>query len=105
VTESTETLTHAQIDSTLSAQVGWRRGQDTLVRELQFRDFDAALAFVERLGDMANDYGRRPDMCISEFNHVKLSVSNPHHAGLTRAELRLAAKVDTVIEQLPQETR
>jgi 4a-hydroxytetrahydrobiopterin dehydratase len=105
VTESTETLTQAQVDSTLSAQVGWRRDQDTLVRELQFRDFDAALAFVERLADMANDYGRRPDICISEFNHVKLSVSNPHHAGLTRAELRLAAKVDTVIEQLPQETR
>jgi 4a-hydroxytetrahydrobiopterin dehydratase len=105
MTDGAETLTHAQLDRTLATQDGWRREGETIVRELQFRDFEQALDFVERVAEMANDYKRRPDMCISEFNHVRLSIANLHHAGLTRAELRLAAKVDGVIEQVEPESR
>jgi hypothetical protein len=42
---------------------------------------------------------RRPDMCIDDYNHVRITIANPHHADLTRAEERLAAKVDAVIER------
>jgi 4a-hydroxytetrahydrobiopterin dehydratase len=92
-------LTDEQVARSLAAVSGWRREGDTLVRLLQFRDFDEALRFVERLAALANDYGRRPDVCISEFNHVRLEISNLHHAGLTLAEMRLAAKVDAVISE------
>jgi 4a-hydroxytetrahydrobiopterin dehydratase len=91
-------LSNEDVDRALSAERGWRREGDALVRELKLRDFDEALRFVERVAQLANDYGRRPDMCISEFNHVRLSVSNLHHAGFTLAEIRLAAKVNEVIE-------
>lgn len=70
----------------------------TLVRELRMRDFDQAMQILERVASCAIDYGRRPDMCISEFNHVRLSISNPHHAGFTAAELRLATKVSAVLD-------
>jgi 4a-hydroxytetrahydrobiopterin dehydratase len=75
----------------------WRRQGEVLVRELAFRDFDEALRFVERVAQAAVDYQRRPDMCISEFNRVRLTIANPHRAGITLAELRLAAKVDRVV--------
>ena len=91
-------LKDADVDRTLSGKRGWRREGDALVRELQLRDFDEALSFVERVAQLADDYGRRPDMCISEFNHVRLQISNLHHAGFTPAELRLAAKVNDAIE-------
>jgi pterin-4a-carbinolamine dehydratase len=80
----------------LSAQ-GWRRSGDALMRELSFRDFPAALEFVETIGREAVDYQRRPDLAISNFNRVRLTIANPHHAGVTAAELRLAARVDAVI--------
>jgi 4a-hydroxytetrahydrobiopterin dehydratase len=96
---SAATLTDQQVDVTLSAQRGWRREGAALVRQLKLRDFDEALRFLEELAQMANDYGRRPDMCISEFNHVRLSVWNLHHAGFTTAEMRLAARVNAVIEE------
>ena len=83
------------------AHPGWRRIGDTLVRELAFRDFDQALAFLEHVAAAAADHFRRPDMCILEFNHVRLSITNPHRAGITEAERRLAAKVDAVIEAAP----
>jgi pterin-4a-carbinolamine dehydratase len=75
----------------------WRQRGQALVRELRFRDFDEAMGFVQRVADEAVDYGRRPDMCILESNHVRLSVANPHHAGITLAEQRLIDKVDAVV--------
>ena len=77
----------------------WRVDGRSLVREWRFRDFEGALGFVETLGTEAVDYLRRPDMCIDEFNHVRIKITNPHHGDLTRAEERLAAKVDAVIER------
>jgi pterin-4a-carbinolamine dehydratase len=71
---------------------------DSLVWDLRFRDFDEGLRFVERMAEGAVDYGRRPDACIWS-NRVRLSITNPHHAGFTRAEMRLAAKVDAVISE------
>ena len=79
---------------------GWHRAQDSLVRELTFRDFDEAFRFVERVATECVDYGRRPDMCIAELNHVRLTISNPHHAGFTEAERRLMARVDAIVEEI-----
>jgi pterin-4a-carbinolamine dehydratase len=76
---------------------GWRRRGEALEREIRFRDFDEASRFIDQVAECAVDYGRRPDMSIHDSNRVRLSIANPHHAGLTLAEERLATKVDAVI--------
>jgi 4a-hydroxytetrahydrobiopterin dehydratase len=78
---------------------GWRRSGESLVREISFRDFDEAIAFLQRVAACAEDHLRRPDMCILDFNRVRLTITNPHHAGVTAAEVRLAEKVDAVVER------
>jgi 4a-hydroxytetrahydrobiopterin dehydratase len=80
------------------ATPGWRRVGGSLVRELSFRDFDEAFGFVQRVANEAVDHMRRPDICIFGFNRVRLTVANPHHAGLTEAELRLARRVDAILD-------
>jgi 4a-hydroxytetrahydrobiopterin dehydratase len=90
--------TDHEVDAALAELPGWRREGDALVRELEFRDFEDAMRFAERIAACAVDYGRRPDICISEFNHVRLSVANLHHAGFTHAELRLLEKVSAILE-------
>jgi pterin-4a-carbinolamine dehydratase len=80
-----------------SAHAGWSREGDSLVREIEFRDFSDAVAFFERVVSV-EDYLRRPDMCILNYNRVRLTISNPHHAGLTAAEIRLAEKVNRLID-------
>jgi pterin-4a-carbinolamine dehydratase len=87
-----------QLRSALVKERGWELRDGALVRELMMRDFEHALRLLEDLARCAIDFGRRPDMCISEFNHVRLSISNPHHAGFTAAELRLAAKVNAIVD-------
>jgi 4a-hydroxytetrahydrobiopterin dehydratase len=75
----------------------WRRRGEVLIRDFHFRDFPAALAFVDLLGTEAVDYQRRPDLAISELNRVRVTVANHNRAGITAAELRLAARVDAVV--------
>jgi 4a-hydroxytetrahydrobiopterin dehydratase len=82
---------------------GWRRTGDSLFRELSFRDFDEAIAFLEHVAASAEDHLRRPDMCILDFNRVRLTIANPHHAGVTQAELRLVEKVNRVIAPYDRE--
>jgi 4a-hydroxytetrahydrobiopterin dehydratase len=82
----------------LSGHPGWRRSGQSLIRELAFRDFDEAMTFVEQVAKTAEDHLRRPDMCILDFNRVRLTVANPRRAGITPAELRLVAKVDELID-------
>jgi pterin-4a-carbinolamine dehydratase len=79
---------------------GWKEKDQTLVREISTRDFDEAFSLITRIAEAAVDYFRRPDMCVSEFNDVRITVANPHHAGITAAERRLAAKVDAVLGDL-----
>jgi 4a-hydroxytetrahydrobiopterin dehydratase len=79
---------------------GWKQKGEALVRDILMRDFDEALGLVERIATAAEDHFRRPDMCISEFNRVRITIVNPHHAGITEAETRLAAKVDAVVGDL-----
>jgi 4a-hydroxytetrahydrobiopterin dehydratase len=96
-------LSDREVDLELASQPGWRREGDALVREITMKDFETALAFLERVAQAAVDYQRRPDMCISEFNHVRLTVANLHHAGFTVAEMRLVAKVNAIIDEHPSE--
>jgi 4a-hydroxytetrahydrobiopterin dehydratase len=82
----------------MTVQHGWRRTGTALERELSFRDNDEALQFVDRLAEVAVDYQRRPEIRVSG-NRVQLVIANLHHAGVTEAELRLAAKVDAVLAE------
>jgi 4a-hydroxytetrahydrobiopterin dehydratase len=77
---------------------GWTEKGSALVREFSFRDFDAAVAFMDRVVRRADDFGRRPDVAVS-WNRVRLTVRNMNHAGVTLAELRLASKVNQVIAE------
>jgi pterin-4a-carbinolamine dehydratase len=79
------------------AENGFRQEGDALVRVIAMRDFDEAFKLVGRIAAAAEDHFRRPDLCISEFNRVRITIVNPHHAGITEAETRLATKVDAVV--------
>ena len=92
-------ITDEELARVLAEHPGWRRHGGALVRTMRMKDFEDALALVEQVAAAAVDYHRRPDMCISENNHVRLSIANLHHAGFTIAEIRLVGKVDAILEE------
>lgn len=87
-----------ELDRALAGRRHWRLEGESLVRELTLRDFEEAYALVGRVAEGVEDHERRPDLCITEFNKVRLTIGNLHHAGITLAEVRLAAMVDAVLD-------
>jgi pterin-4a-carbinolamine dehydratase len=75
---------------------GWQVQRNALVRELAFRDYEEAKAFADYIAEHVDDYHRHPDLVIT-LNRVRVVIANLHNAGVTRAEERLAKKVDAVL--------
>lgn len=98
-TDTPDLAEQHQVDAAIAR--GWQPHRGALRRELGFKDFDEALGFVQVLAKEAVDWFRRPDVCIAS-GHVTLSVENRHHAGFTKAEMRLVEKATRVIERHQQ---
>jgi 4a-hydroxytetrahydrobiopterin dehydratase len=72
----------------------WRREGDEIVRDLEFADFAAAIAFANRVAAAAEDANHHPDILIHGWNKVRLALSTHSEGGLTAADLRLAGVLD-----------
>jgi 4a-hydroxytetrahydrobiopterin dehydratase len=73
---------------------GWRV-VDThhLEKEYRFKDFRAALAFTNRIGELAEAQGHHPDIHLS-WGKVRLIIWTHKINGLTESDFILAAKAD-----------
>ena len=74
----------------------WRREGDALVRDRRFADFGAAIAFVERVAEVAEASNHHPDILVHGWNKVRLTLSTHAEGGITAADLALAQRLDAV---------
>ena len=61
-----------------------------------FPDFKSALAFVNRIGDIAEQQGHHPDLYLS-WGEVKVKTYTHKIDGLTESDFILAAKIDQAL--------
>jgi 4a-hydroxytetrahydrobiopterin dehydratase len=90
-------LSDAEIEQRLANAGDWRRSGEEIVRELAFADFAAAIAFVERVAEIAEAANHHPDILVHGWNKVRLTLSTHSQGGLTDADFELARQ----IERLP----
>jgi 4a-hydroxytetrahydrobiopterin dehydratase len=88
-------LSDAEIDSRLS-DLEWTRAGNEIVRDLKFADFAAALAFVNRVADAAEEANHHPDILVHGWNKVRLSLTNHSAGGLTPVDFEMAARFDAL---------
>ncbi|HEV7772893.1 MAG TPA: 4a-hydroxytetrahydrobiopterin dehydratase [Conexibacter sp.] len=74
----------------------WRREGETIVRDRRFADFGAAIAFVERVAEVAESANHHPDILVHGWNKVRLTLSTHSEGGITAADLALAEQLDGV---------
>jgi 4a-hydroxytetrahydrobiopterin dehydratase len=72
----------------------WAREGDAIARELQFADFAAAIAFVNRVAEAAEAANHHPDLLVHGWNKVRLTLSTHSEGGLTAADFALAERLD-----------
>ncbi|MGO9318290.1 MAG: 4a-hydroxytetrahydrobiopterin dehydratase [Terracidiphilus sp.] len=89
-------LSDQEIASHLGALPEWRIEKGELTRTYNFKDFVAALAFVNRVGEKAEAAGHHPDIDI-RYNRVRLGLVTHDAGGLTAKDFDLAAVVDGLV--------
>jgi 4a-hydroxytetrahydrobiopterin dehydratase len=62
-------------------------------RTFRFPDFRQALAFTNRVGELAEEQGHHPDLCLG-WGKVDVSIWTHKINGLTESDFVLAAKID-----------
>jgi 4a-hydroxytetrahydrobiopterin dehydratase len=90
-----ERLGATGIRRALAALRTWSRHGREIRRSYRFEDFKAALAFVNRVGVLAEREGHHPDIDI-RWNTVLLVLTTHDAGGLTALDFRLAAAFDAV---------
>jgi len=88
-------LGDSEIEERLADVSEWRRGGDgTITREVSFADFVAAVAFVNRVAEVAEAANHHPDILLHGWNKVRLTLSTHSAGGLTDADFELASQID-----------
>ncbi|HET7102646.1 MAG TPA: 4a-hydroxytetrahydrobiopterin dehydratase [Terracidiphilus sp.] len=88
-------LSESEISLRLASVPSWRVEDGILVRTFAFSDFRAALAFVNKVGEAAEQAGHHPDIDI-RYNRVRLSLVTHDANGLTGKDFDLAAQADAI---------
>ena len=81
------------VAAALRATPGWERAGAEIRRVYRFRDFREALAFVNRVGALAEGAGHHPDIDV-RYNTVTLALTTHDAGGLTSKDFDLARAID-----------
>ena len=89
-------LSAVEINSRLVTVPDWQIEAGELVRTFIFRDFRASLAFVNRVGELAESAGHHPDIDI-RYNKVRLALVTHDAGGITAKDFDLAVGADKFV--------
>ncbi|HEU5491728.1 MAG TPA: 4a-hydroxytetrahydrobiopterin dehydratase [Gaiellaceae bacterium] len=79
------------VDTAAMTPEGWTEVDDALERTFELENFVAALAFVNRVGELAEAEGHHPDIAI-HYNRVTLRWWTHTAGGVTDRDRELAEK-------------
>ena len=91
-----EPLSAGEVAGYLSTLPEWGlvEGQQMIRRKWKFKDFVAALAFVNKIGDVAEAEQHHPDLHLTGWNRVSVEITTHAIGGLSENDFILAAKID-----------
>ena len=88
-----EKLSETQVSEKLEALEGWSEINGAIQRTFQFKDFAAAMAFVNKASDLAEERQHHPDILI-RYNKVTLTLSTHDAGGVTERDFSYAQSID-----------
>ena len=86
-------LTDAEIEVAVRDLPKWQIEEGKLVRDYAFAHFAAAIEFVNKVATVAESANHHPDIDI-RYNQVRLGLISHDSGGLTKRDVKLAARID-----------
>ncbi len=92
---SVKRLARAEIAAARAGLPDWKRRGQVISRGFEFRDFPAAIRFVNAVARAAEKAWHHPDIDI-RWNRVTLALTTHDAGGLTSRDFELAARFDAL---------
>lgn len=89
-------LSPEEVNQLLKGLRGWSLNDRQIVRDFSFKSFVEGLAFVNKVGEIAEREGHHPDIFIHQYNKVRVTLWTHVVSGLTENDFILAAKIDAL---------
>lgn len=95
---STPPLRSEKVKGLLREIPGWNLSGDLkkISRDFKFKNFREAMAFVNKVAELAEAEGHHPDILIHGWNKVRLELWTHAIGGLSENDFILAAKINTI---------
>lgn len=89
-------IERAQAETLLASLPGWSLDSTARIisRKWKLKDFVSGLAFVRRIGDLAEEENHHPDLHLTGYRHVTVELTTHAIEGLSENDFILAAKID-----------
>lgn len=87
-----------ELDRALAELPEWKGSSDTLWRIYQFPDFKQAVAFVNRVAEIAEAANHHPDIDI-RYNKVTIGLTTHDEGGVTEKDIDEAGRIEAAAGQ------
>jgi 4a-hydroxytetrahydrobiopterin dehydratase len=78
----------------MASDAVWRESDDALEHDYEFEDFAEAMAFVNRVAELAEEANHHPDILVHGWNKVRLTLTTHDDGGLTDKDRNMAERID-----------
>ena len=78
----------------MASDAVWREQDESLIRDYEFKDFVAAIAFVNRVAEAAEEANHHPDILVHGWNKVRLTLTTHSEGKLTDNDRAMAERID-----------
>jgi 4a-hydroxytetrahydrobiopterin dehydratase len=94
----TPPFTASQVAAHLPAVPAWTLADNgkSIQRKYTFKDFVAAMKFLQKVADLAEAEEHHPDLHLTGYKHVAVVLSTHAIGGLSANDFIEAAKIDTL---------
>jgi 4a-hydroxytetrahydrobiopterin dehydratase len=86
-------LSEDEISARLDELIGWTAKDNKLVRKFPFANFAESLAFVNKVGEIAEAVDHHPDITFG-WGYAEIATTTHDRGGITDVDIALATKVD-----------
>ena len=86
-------LSEAEISARLKALPEWTYGNNAISKQYRFKDFMAAIGFINRIAPLAEATDHHPDIFIN-YSRVTFSCSTHSEGGVTEKDFALAGQIE-----------
>ena len=90
-------LSDEEIRNALADLSGWKVEGKNLKKRFAFKDFAESLAFVNRVGAIAETADHHPDICFG-WGYAEIFITTHDAGGITDFDFALAKEIEKFIE-------